>query len=235
MRTALITGTSSGLGHQVATILAADGWEVIGTVRTEADREQLGEVPWEVLVADMTDDVAVERLGARVAERWGRLDALVNNAGIAMSGPFEELTAAELRQSIDVNLVGPMVLTRACLPALRQAGGVVVQVASVSGRTADPLMGAYNASKFGARRSQRGAGARGRSARSARRDRHAGPVPHPHLAQRVPGRGQGVDRDVRRGLGGCRRLARLARGRLAGLGRLRAGDRGCCARRRARR
>lgn len=149
MRTALITGTSSGLGHQVATILVDDGWEVIGTVRTDADRDQLGEVPWEVVVADMTDDAAVESLGVRVGERWGRLDALVNNAGIAMSGPFEELTADELRQSIEVNLVGPMMLTRACLPALREARGVVVQVASVSGRTADALMGAYNASKFG--------------------------------------------------------------------------------------
>lgn len=149
MRTALITGTSSGLGHQVATMLVDDGWEVIGTVRTQADRDQLGEVPWEVVVADMTDDAAVESLGVRVGERWGRLDALVNNAGIAMSGPFEELTADELRQSIEVNLVGPMMLTRACLPALRGARGVVVQVASVSGRTADALMGAYNASKFG--------------------------------------------------------------------------------------
>jgi NAD(P)-dependent dehydrogenase (short-subunit alcohol dehydrogenase family) len=149
MRTALITGTTSGLGHQVATMLVDDGWEVIGTVRTEADRELLGEVPWEVVVADMTDDAAVEGLGVRVRERWGRLDALVNNAGIAMSGPFEELTPAELRLSIEVNLVGPMMLARACLSALREARGVVVQVASVSGRTADALMGAYNASKFG--------------------------------------------------------------------------------------
>jgi NAD(P)-dependent dehydrogenase (short-subunit alcohol dehydrogenase family) len=149
MRTALITGTSSGLGHQVASLLVDDGWEVIGTVRTDADREQLGAVPWDVVVADMVDDDAVAGLGRRVDERWGRLDALVNNAGIAMSGPFEELTPDELRQSLEVNLVGPMMLTRACLPALREAGGVVVQVASVSGRTADALMGAYNASKFG--------------------------------------------------------------------------------------
>ena len=149
MRTALITGTSSGLGHEVAAILVADGWQVIGTVRTEADRGQLGAVPWEVVVADMTDDAAVEALGALIEERGGRLDALVNNAGIGVSGPFEELTSAELRHSLDVNLVGPMLLVRCCLPALRAAGGVVVQIASVSGRSADALMGAYNASKFG--------------------------------------------------------------------------------------
>jgi NAD(P)-dependent dehydrogenase (short-subunit alcohol dehydrogenase family) len=149
MRTALVTGTSSGLGHLVATLLADDGWGVVGTVRTESDREQLGPVPWEVVVADMRDDAALEALGAHVQERWGRLDALVNNAGIAMSGPIEELSAEELRLSLDVNLVGPLVLTRACLPALRVARGVVVQVASVSGRSADALMGAYNASKFG--------------------------------------------------------------------------------------
>ena len=146
MPTALITGTSSGLGRGVAERLHALGWDVIGTVRQHA---QQSELPWHTVVADVTDDDAVHALGTVVQERWGRLDALVNNAGTGWTGPFEELSAAELRQQLDVNLVGAMALVRATLPALREAKGVVVQVSSVSGQAADAMMGAYNASKFG--------------------------------------------------------------------------------------
>ncbi len=145
MPTALVTGTSSGLGAGVAARLVELGWEVIGTVRDEPTTSPA----WEVVVADMTDDDAVAGLGTLVAQRWGRLDALVNNAGIAMGGAIEELTPAELRYQLDVNLVGPLMLTRACLPSLRAAGGVVVQVSSISGQAGDGMMGAYNASKFG--------------------------------------------------------------------------------------
>jgi NAD(P)-dependent dehydrogenase (short-subunit alcohol dehydrogenase family) len=77
------------------------------------------------------------------------LDALVNNAGIATAGPWEEITPVELRRILDINVVGAMAVTRACLPALRAGGGgVVVNVSSVSGQAGDPLMGPYNASKF---------------------------------------------------------------------------------------
>ena len=144
VRTALVTGTSSGLGRSVATRLAALGWDVLGTVRGPE-----GDLPFDTVRLDVTDDSAVERLGEQVLERWGRLDALVNNAGLAMTGPIEEVTPDELRRQLDVNLVAPLALTRACLPALRVAAGVVVQVSSVSGYAADALFGPYNASKFG--------------------------------------------------------------------------------------
>jgi NAD(P)-dependent dehydrogenase (short-subunit alcohol dehydrogenase family) len=146
MPTALITGTSSGLGHGVAQRLHDLGWDVLGTVLDRADEDG---VPWATVLVDVTDDDAVAALGLLVHERWGRLDALVNNAGIAMAGPWEELSAVELRRSLDVNLVGAMAVTGACLPALRAAQGVVVNISSVSGQAGDPLMGAYNASKFG--------------------------------------------------------------------------------------
>jgi NAD(P)-dependent dehydrogenase (short-subunit alcohol dehydrogenase family) len=145
MPTALVTGTSSGFGAGVATRLVDLGWDVVGTVLEQPSDPP----PWHVVVADVTDDDAMAGLGELVERRWGRLDALVNNAGTAVVGAFEEMTPAELRHAIDVNVVGPMVLTRACLPALRTAGGVVVMVSSVSGTSGDALMGAYNASKFG--------------------------------------------------------------------------------------
>jgi NAD(P)-dependent dehydrogenase (short-subunit alcohol dehydrogenase family) len=146
MPSVLITGTSSGLGHGVAQRLHDLGWDVLGTVLDRAD-ESL--VPWSTVVCDVTDDDSVAALGLVVAERFGRLDALVNNAGIAMAGPWEELTPSELRRSLDVNLVGAMAVTGVCLPAIRAAQGVVVNISSVSGQAGDALMGPYNASKFG--------------------------------------------------------------------------------------
>lgn len=146
MQTVVITGTSSGLGRGVAQRLHDLGWDVLGTVLDRADEDGL---PWSTVVLDVTDDDAVAALGLVVQERWGRLDALVNNAGYAMGGPWEELTPGELRRQLDVNLVGAMAVTGVCLPALRAAQGVVVNVSSVSGQAGDPLMGPYNASKFG--------------------------------------------------------------------------------------
>jgi len=146
MSSVLITGTSSGLGRGVAQRLHDLGWDVLGTVLDRADEDRL---PWSTLVCDVTDDDAVAALGLVVRERFGRLDALVNNAGIAMGGPWEEITPDELRVSLGVNLVGAMAVTRACLPALRAAQGAIVNISSVSGQAGDPLMGPYNASKFG--------------------------------------------------------------------------------------
>jgi len=143
-RTALVTGTSSGLGRGVAERLVSQGWDVLGTVRGDA-----GKLPFESVHCDVTDDDAVVRLGQQVLERWGQLDALVNNAGVGLTGPVEELAPAELRRHLDVNLVAPLAVVRACLPALRAASGVVVQVSSVSGFTGSELLPAYNASKFG--------------------------------------------------------------------------------------
>jgi NAD(P)-dependent dehydrogenase (short-subunit alcohol dehydrogenase family) len=143
-RTAIVTGTSSGLGRGVAERLELLGWDVLGTVRGDGTG-----LPFETVRCDMTDDDAVGRLGRQVLERWGRLDALVNNAGVSLTGPVEELAPAELRRHLDVNLVAPLALVRACLPALRAARGVVVQVTSVAAYSGSELFSAYNASKFG--------------------------------------------------------------------------------------
>lgn len=144
LRTAVVTGTSSGLGLLVAERLVREGWDVLGTVRRPVDG--LG---FETVVMDVTDDDAVRALGTGVMERWGRLDALVNNAGYGLSGPVEELTAEELRRQLEVNTVAPLMVAKACLPALRAAGGAIVQVSSVSGYSASALFSPYNASKFG--------------------------------------------------------------------------------------
>jgi NAD(P)-dependent dehydrogenase (short-subunit alcohol dehydrogenase family) len=118
--------------------LAAAGWHVYAGVRTP------GEAPdgtAEVLL-DVTDPEAIGRL------RVDRLDGLVNNAGIAVAAPLEDLPVAELRRQLEVNVVGQLAVTQALLPALRAAHGRVVLVGSIAGRSALPFLGAYAISKF---------------------------------------------------------------------------------------
>ena len=170
-------------------------------------------MPWSTVVCDVTDDDAVAALGLVVRERFGgRLDALVNNAGIAMAGPWEELTPTELRRSLDVNLVGAMAVTGACLPALRAAQGVVVNISSVSGQAGDPLMGPYNASKFGLEGASEALRLELRPFGVRVAPRRARPVPHADLRGEPDRRGQGPRRRLRRALEGHRGLAVVARG-----------------------
>ena len=119
MPCALITGTSSGFGRGVAERLHALGWDVLGTVRNAARSAGL---TFETTELDVTDQVAVESLGQEVMSRWGRLDALVNNAGCIINGPVEELTPDELRHQLDVNAVGAASVTRGARQGIEWTG-----------------------------------------------------------------------------------------------------------------
>jgi NAD(P)-dependent dehydrogenase (short-subunit alcohol dehydrogenase family) len=147
MSVALVTGTSSGFGRLTAERLVRLGWTVVGTVRDPA-RDSAPE-GCETVALDMRDSASIASAAAGVFERHGRLDALVSNAGFGLLAPLEEITIAEFRDQLEVNLVGTLDLCLACLPGLRVAGGVIVQVSSVSGRMSDEGFGAYCASKFG--------------------------------------------------------------------------------------
>ena len=140
-RLALVTGTSTGIGRAIAVDLAARGFEVLAGVR-QPDHAPPG---CESILLDVTspDDItaAAERVG-------GTLHALVNNAGIAVNGPLESVPVEEWRRQFDVNVLGPVAVTRALLPALLAARGRVVNISSISGRVAWPLTGPYTASKF---------------------------------------------------------------------------------------
>ena len=140
MRTALVTGASSGIGAACALGLAASGWRVFAGVRSEGAAPAATE---EILL-----DVANPDDIARASRRIGELDALVNNAGIAISMPLEFIPLDELRRQLEVNVIGQVAVTQAFLPQLRRARGRIVFVGSIAGRSALPFLGAYAASKF---------------------------------------------------------------------------------------
>jgi NAD(P)-dependent dehydrogenase (short-subunit alcohol dehydrogenase family) len=136
-RSVLVTGASSGIGAACARRLAARGWEVYATVRTP------GEAPEETteLLLDVTDGDAIASLS------FERLDGLVDNAGIGISAPLEDLPLDELRRQLEVNVVGQLAVTQAVLPALRAARGRIVIMGSIGGRSALPFLGGYAMTK----------------------------------------------------------------------------------------
>jgi NAD(P)-dependent dehydrogenase (short-subunit alcohol dehydrogenase family) len=139
MRTALVTGASSGIGAACAMRLARSGWRVLAGVRRKGDAPQ---GTHEVLL-----DVTSEEQIRAASDRVGELDALVNNAGIAIAIPLEFIPLDELRRQLEVNVVGQVAVTQAFLPQLRRSRGRVVFVGSIAGRSALPFLGPYAASK----------------------------------------------------------------------------------------
>jgi len=152
VRVHLITGAGSGMGAAVATELQSRGDELVLLARSEPRAHDLREMydGARVVVADLAEPEHLESALA-AANLPPRLDSLVHSAGVVDLGPVEALSYDQVRAQVDVNLVAPMMLTRACLPALRAAHGTVVLVNSGAGLNAHAGWSAYAASKFGAR------------------------------------------------------------------------------------
>jgi NAD(P)-dependent dehydrogenase (short-subunit alcohol dehydrogenase family) len=140
-RLALVTGASTGIGRACALHLAGLGFHVLAGVRDQADAP--GNL--EALRLDVTSEPDVAAAAERVG---GELHVLVNNAGIAISGPVEVVPIDEWRRQLEVNLLGQVAVTRALLPAVLRARGRIVNMSSIGGRVANPLFGPYSASKF---------------------------------------------------------------------------------------
>ena len=149
MPSVLVTGAGRGIGRAVALSLARSGWEVWAGVRRPEDGDALrAAVSTDRLRPIPLDLRNQEQIAALPQVLGGRLDAVVNNAGIVVAGPVEALDLDELRDQLEVNVVAQVAVTQAVLPLLRSARGRVVFVGSVSGRFSTPFMGAYAASKF---------------------------------------------------------------------------------------
>jgi 3-oxoacyl-[acyl-carrier protein] reductase len=155
-RVAVVTGAGRGIGAATARLLAQAGAQVALVDRDAAGvtqtAEQIGLAGGEALhfTNDVTDAFAVERTFDRVAEEWGRLDVLVNNAGTLREAPLEDLTDDDFRDTLDVNLRAAMVCARAALPhMLRQGRGRILSAASGSTRLGSQGLTAYAAAKAG--------------------------------------------------------------------------------------
>ena len=159
MKSVVVTGVSTGIGWGTTKVLTKAGFHVFGSVRKEADAQRLKQEfgdKFTPLLFDVTDVAAVKR-GAdevRAALKGEKLFGLVNNAGIAVSGPLLELPLDEFRQQMEVNLTGPLIVTQAFAPllgadaSLKGAPGRIVNISSVGGKQAAPFVGPYSASKF---------------------------------------------------------------------------------------
>jgi NADP-dependent 3-hydroxy acid dehydrogenase YdfG len=151
-RVAVITGASSGIGEATARALAADGHRLALLAR-RADRiqalaDELGDGAI-AIEADVTDRESIVAAAERVQRELGAADILVNNAGVMLLAPFSSDQAAEIRQMVEVNLLGAMTTTEVFLDQLRDGGGDLVNLSSVAGRTARPGSSVYNATKWG--------------------------------------------------------------------------------------
>ena len=149
-RTALVTGGSSGIGLAIARALREDGYALTLASRTAEKVEAAAtELDAYGVAADVSREEDCERLVTAHRERFGRLDVLVNSAGVGIAGRIEELSVKHIDRQLDVNLRGLILVTRAAVPMLKEAGGVVVNIASIAAHASPSVLPVYAASKAG--------------------------------------------------------------------------------------
>ncbi len=159
-KVAVVTGAALGLGAAMAQMLAREGARVVVTDIKDAEGEAVAQAIKDdgneaiYLNHDVAEESAWERVIAGTLERFGRLDVLVNNAGIALGGPPEEETLERWRMLMSINLDGVFLGTKHAILAMKRndpSGGAIVNVSSIEGLVGDPNLGIYNASKGGVR------------------------------------------------------------------------------------
>lgn len=150
MKTIVITGASSGIGLATAKHFAEHGWNVAATMRTpEKDTELGGLENVRLYPLDVTDARSIASARDAILNDFGRVNAVLNNAGYALMGPFEATTDAQVRRQFDTNVFGLMNVTRAFLPHFRESGeGLFLNVSSIGGRITFPLISLYHSTKW---------------------------------------------------------------------------------------
>src|SRR4029453_7752519 len=145
-RVVLITGASSGIGRVTAELLAARGQRVYGGVRAPATTRPLAGV--ELMPLDVRDEASVKACVEEVCRRAGRIDVLVNNAGVNLVGAVEETSISQARALFDTNVIGVLRMIQAVLPGMRRQGaGLIVNISSILGYIPAPFMGVYASTK----------------------------------------------------------------------------------------
>ena len=145
-RVVLITGASSGIGRATAELLAARGHQVFGGVRTPATTPPLAGV--ELVPLDVRDEVSVKACVEKMRSRAGRIDVLVNNAGVNLVGAVEETSIGQAQALFDTNVIGVLRMIHAVLPDMRRQGaGQIINISSILGFIPAPFMGVYASTK----------------------------------------------------------------------------------------
>jgi len=154
MKYVIITGVSTGIGYDTTRLLIEKGFHVFGSVRKQDDAQRLKTsfgTQFTPLLFDVTDNNAIDESVKLIKKIIGNdtLSGLINNAGIAVSGPIVYITREELNKQFDVNVFSVVNITRAFLPLLKGANPArIINISSVSGKTVFPFLGAYAASKY---------------------------------------------------------------------------------------
>ncbi|SFU53691.1 Short-chain dehydrogenase [Pustulibacterium marinum] len=140
-----ITGASSGIGKAVGTFLKTKNYIVYGTSRNPS---RITDSPFPLVALDVRYTTSIQTAIQTVLEKEKRIDVLINNAGVGITGPLEEIPAEEIKNNFETNLFGPIEVMKAVLPAMRaQKGGTIINVTSIAGYMGLPFRSVYSASK----------------------------------------------------------------------------------------
>lgn len=141
----LITGGSSGIGKSIGAFLHQKGFVVYGTSRNP---EKITNSIFPLVALDVRDKQSIVNCVAEVIQKSGRLDIVINNAGVGITGPIEEIPTEEIRNNFETNLFGPIEVMKAVLPQMReQKSGLIINITSIAGYMGLPYRGIYSASK----------------------------------------------------------------------------------------
>ena len=149
-QTILITGASSGIGRATAQHFQAQGWKVVATMRNPQDGADLAALE-NMLVTrlDVTDPASIASAVTAAKDRFGGVDALLNNAGYGAYGPLENFEMDRIRRQFDTNVIGLLAVTKEVLPHMRaQKSGTIVNISSIGGQMTFPLGTLYHGTKF---------------------------------------------------------------------------------------
>lgn len=139
----VISGASSGIGLETARYLAKKGYTVYGLAR----RKPQGSLPFSMIQTDITDGSSIQNAVSLLLEKETHIDALINCAGMGISGPVQHTNLNEVQKMFDVNLFGTFALTKALIPALRESRGMIINISSVAGVLTVPFQTFYSMSK----------------------------------------------------------------------------------------
>jgi NAD(P)-dependent dehydrogenase (short-subunit alcohol dehydrogenase family) len=141
----LITGGSSGIGKSIGEFLHQKGFVVYGTSRNP---ERISSSVFPLIALDVRDKVSIQNAVAEIISKSGKLDIVINNAGVGITGPIEEIPTEEIKNNFETNLFGPIEVMKAVLPQMRsQKSGLIINITSIAGYMGLPYRGIYSASK----------------------------------------------------------------------------------------